>query len=83
MFALLSTSFVLLEMYVTHMHVRKLVKTTKKKPFYSLPQWSQDNHMKLALDKLTCPKSDIRLAELEGRSGTSLARYLDSDAYSV
>ena len=38
MFALLSTSFVLLEMYVTHMHVRKLVKTTKKKPFYSMPQ---------------------------------------------
>lgn len=59
MFALLLTPSVLLETYVTHMHVMKLVKTTKKKPFYSLPQWTQDNHMKLALDKLTCPKSDI------------------------
>ena len=49
MFALLLTPSVLLETYVTHMHVMKLVKTTKKKPFYSLPQWTQDNHMKLAL----------------------------------
>ena len=45
MFALLLTPSVLLETYVTHMHVMKLVKTTKKKPFYSLPQWTQDNHI--------------------------------------